>query len=378
MTGSGQMAGAVVDTEIRLAGGGLPAMPNPLVRAHSVIDYEGNGESRGTLEPTVLVIPDPMAGGPQKVTLGSGEFSIRFTPNMAQSTGQGSLSRIEVDLGGGGQVAMSGLRMSENTKIVFPDVPGLRAGTQKLTIDEVRINVPLPGAQPVVARQIAYDAHMPVNGEFLDFTAKTQVTDILVGGQNYGPAHFDMSGRRLHARSVAGLQKAIAGLQAMGKPKPGTDPMAALQPMMTAAMGVLRQDPEVSIDRFSFNTPGGEVMLKAQVQVPGVTAEDAQNLMMLGQKVVAVAEVAVPEALLMMPFGPAATSPEMAAAQLQGRQQQIAGLVEQGYLFRDGALMKSKLEYRAGQVAINGLPFDPMALQGRPMPSGPAMARPAR
>jgi hypothetical protein len=100
--------------------------------------------------------------------------------------------------------------------------------------------------------------------------------------------------------------------------------------------------------------------------------------MMLGQKVVAVAELAVPEALLMMPFGPAAASPEMAAAQLQGRQQQIAGLVEQGYIFRDGTLMKSKLEYRAGQVAINGLPFDPMALQGRPMQTGPAMAPPAR
>jgi uncharacterized protein YdgA (DUF945 family) len=378
LTGNGQMASAVVDTEVRLAGGGLPAMPGPLVKAHSVIDYEGNGESRGTLEPTVLAVPDATAGGPQNVSLGGGEFSMQFTPNMAQSTGQASLSKIEVELGDGGRMVMSGLRVSESTRAVFPDTPGLRAGTQKFAVDEVRIDVPVPGAVPVVARGIVYDANMPVNGEFLDFTAKAQVADILVGGQNYGPAHLDMSGRRLHARSVAELQKAIAGLQAMRKPKPGTDPMAALQPMMAAAMGVLRQDPEIRIDRFSFNTASGEVMLTAKVQVPGVTAEDAQNVMALGRKVVAVAELAVPEALLMMPFGPAAASPEMAAAQLQGRQRQIAGLLEQGYLFRDGALMKSKLELRAGQVAINGLPFDPLALQGRTMPSGPAMMPPAR
>jgi uncharacterized protein YdgA (DUF945 family) len=189
-----------------------------------------------------------------------------------------------------------------------------------------------------------------------------------------------MSGRKLHARSMAQVQKAVAGLQQTGSPQPGTDPMAAIQPAINAVMGMLEHDPEMSLDRLSFNTPNGEVLVTAKIRVPGVTAQDAQNFMMLTQKIEAVAELAIPEALLMLPIGPAAASPEMAAAQMQTRQHQIAGLLEQGYIYRDGTLMKSKLEYRAGQVAVNGLPFDPMALaQPRPAPAPAALpqTRPA-
>lgn len=377
--GMSQMAAAVVDTDIYLGGGGLPAKGQPVIKAQTMIGYEGAGEVRGTLQPTTLEFPDPVAGNLMKLSWTGGEFGMQFSKDLAEYTTQGTAPKFELGMADGGQVIMSGIRMSETGKLIFPDEPGLHSGTQKFSIDEMHITVPVSGSKTLVMKKIAYDTNAPVSGEFLNVTARMQIADILVGEQNYGPAHFDMSGKNLHARSLAQLQKSFAGMQAMGQPQPGADPMAALKPLVTAMIGVLKHDPEFSIDRLSFNTPDGEVLITAKVQVPGVTAQDAENFMMLMQKISVAADLVVPEALLMMPFGPAAASPEMMSVQLQARQQQIASLIEQGYLIREGALMKSRVQYSAGQVAINGLPFDPMALQQRPMPAGPALvAQPGR
>lgn len=372
-----KMAAAEVDTDIFLGGGGLPARGQPVIKAHTVINHEGDGDTRATLQPTALEFPDPVAGNLKKLSWTGGEFSMQFSKDMAEYTMQGAAPKFELGMADGGQVVMSGLRMSEEGKLIFPDEPGLHSGTQKFAIDEMRVTVPVSGGQALVMKKITYDTNAPVSGEFLNVTARMQVTDILLGEQNYGPAHLDMSGKNLHARSLAQLQRSIAGMQSMAQPQPGADPMAALKPLVTAMVGLLKHDPQMSIDRLSFHTPNGEVLVTASMRVPGVTAEDAQNFMMLTQKISVAADLVVPEALLMMPFGPAAASPEMAATQLQARQQQIASLVEQGYLFREGALLKSRIQYSAGQVAINGLPFDPMALQQRPMPAGPAMASPS-
>jgi uncharacterized protein YdgA (DUF945 family) len=365
------MAAAVVDTDLFIGGGGLPTAGQLVMKAHTVISHEGNGELHGTVQPTVIEFQGAVVQSLKKVTLSGGEFKMQFSPEMTEYTDQGSMPGLELDMADGGRVVMTGIRMDQISKLVLPDEPALRGGAQKFTIDQMQIHVAAAGTRPVVVNKIAYDTDVPVSGEFLDVSAKMRITDILVGDQNYGPAQLDLSVKKLHARSLAKMQKAMARMQATAGSNPAADPMSALQPMLLAMTGVLQHDPEISIDRLSFNTPSGEVQVAAKVQFPGVTAEDAQNLTALSQKIVAVAELAVPEALLMMPVGPGA-----ATAQVPGRAQQIASLVEHGYVHRDGALMKSKLEFRGNQLAINGMPFDPMALQGRPMLAGPAMAPP--
>jgi uncharacterized protein YdgA (DUF945 family) len=138
------------------------------------------------------------------------------------------------------------------------------------------------------------------------------------------------------------------------------------------------------MERFSFTTPQGEVLVKANAKFVGVTKDDASNPMMLTQKIEASTDIAIPEALLAQ-FGPQPVSTEAANAQAQKRDQQIARMIEQGYVVREGALLKSKLAYQGGQVTVNGLPFDAMAMmrpqqpmeQPMPMPIPPARPRAA-
>lgn len=45
---------------------------------------------------------------------------------------------------------------------------------------------------------------------------------------------------------------------------------------------------------------------------------------------------------------------------------QLAALVEQGYIEREGAMIKSMIAYSGGEVTVNGKPFDHRTLQGGP------------
>jgi uncharacterized protein YdgA (DUF945 family) len=89
-------------------------------------------------------------------------------------------------------------------------------------------------------------------------------------------------------------------------------------------------------------------------------------------KLDASADISLPEDLLMIPFGIKADSAEAAQMQMAMRRKQIAALAEQGYIQRDGAIIRSRLEFRDGQLTVNGKPFDPKAMQGQaPQPNQP-------
>ncbi|HEX7813099.1 MAG TPA: DUF945 family protein, partial [Burkholderiales bacterium] len=148
-------------------------------------------------------------------------------------------------------------------------------------------------------------------------------------------------------------------------------------PILDAAAELLVHNPEFVIDRFSFTAPQGEVLVKANAKFVGVTQDDASNMMALVQKVDATMDVALPEAMLMTQFGPAPMSQDAANAHVQMREQQIARLVEQGYAVREGAMMKTRLAYQGGQVTVNGLPFDPMAMMQPPQPVQQPIPMPA-
>ncbi|MEJ2396578.1 MAG: DUF945 family protein [Candidatus Thiodiazotropha sp.] len=52
---------------------------------------------------------------------------------------------------------------------------------------------------------------------------------------------------------------------------------------------------------------------------------------------------------------------QMMVAQFQ---QQVAMLTDQGYLTREGDLLKSNAVFKQGQLLVNGKPFPPMAPPG--------------
>ena len=88
----------------------------------------------------------------------------------------------------------------------------------------------------------------------------------------------------------------------------------------------------------------------ARAKFNDVKPEDFRQPLVLVAKLDASADISLPEGLLMIPFGIKADSAEAAQMQMAMRQKQIAALAEQGYIQRDGAMIRSRLEFRNGQL----------------------------
>lgn len=359
--GLSMLAAAVVETEIFVG-----APQQKVLTSRSVIKHDGSGVANGVGPATAFDFQDPMTGASRRISWQAFTMAMTFASNMKLYTYRGDLPRIELSGDDGMRFTILGVQVTGDATQVFDDEPALHAGNQKVTIEEMSVKARFGAGGPFVMRKVAFDAATPVNGEFLNGTLKSTAAEVLIGKGNYGPAHFDMSLKNLHARSMAKLQKTMSTLNKPGQAA-AANPIEAIQPLMEAGLELLQHNPELTIDRFSFTTPQGAVMIKAAVKMPGVTADDASNPEMLMQKLEAATDLAVPEALLMSQFGPTPVSVEAGNAQMQMRQKQIAKLVEQGYAIREGTMMKSKLEYRGGQVTVNGLPFDLMAMQQQPV-----------
>ena len=88
------------------------------------------------------------------------------------------------------------------------------------------------------------------------------------------------------------------------------------------------------------------------------------------------ADFVLPGSLLKTPWGIKSESPEAAQMQMQMRARQLAALIEQGYIQREGASIKSSLGFSGGAFTVNGKGFYPRVLQAQvAQPSQPVAPR---
>ena len=216
-------------------------------------------------------------------------------------------------------------------------------------------------------KNLTYIVDAPANGgEYLDIAARLAAASLMIDQQDYGPAHYDISMKHLHARTVAKFYRAV--LQMYADPAAlKADPGAALAAMGEPAMALLSHDPEFSIDQISFTSPQGEARLSARVRLKDAKPEDMAQPMSLLGKIDAVAELKLPAALAAEYFSGKAHSPEEQQAQQQAQKMfsaQVDALAAQGYLTNTQGVLESKLAYQSGQLTISGKPFDPRAVMG--------------
>ena len=377
--GLSTLAAAIVDSEVELNGRLRREMAKALgdrkiLTAQTVVRHDGSGDSVIASPAFVATLADPDSGTSLNVAWEGLNATLQFTGGLESYASQGQAPKLEMTDEGGMRILMSGMRFRTTSKRIFKDEPLLYAGTQKLALAQMLVDGPALGGKPFALKQVTYDVNVPASGEFIDIIARIGVLEALVGGQNYGPAHYDFSLKHLHARTFARLQHAIVQVRNAGAQPVAGNPAEALGPLATPALKLLEHGPEISLDRLSFVTPQGEVLVVAKARLNDVQPEDASSLPALLAKLDAGADIALPEALLMTQFGPAPQTVEA----VQMRQKQIVSFLEQGYIYRDGAMIKSKLEFRNGQFLVNGLPFDPMAAQSAPPPTANRIATPTR
>ncbi len=364
-------AAALVDSELEVDERFKPLLAGvlgerKLLSARTLYRFDGGGESNLTSPPVAfdLSAASPTARG--RLSWDGIRATLHFTEDFASYALVGEAPKLEMSVEGT-RMLMTGMRFETQSKRILPDEPLLYAGKQAISVALAELDAPGLPNRPIVLKKLSYAVDVPVDGEFIDIVARIAVRDILVGQSNYGPAHYDLSFKHLHGRTVAQLQRAL--MQAYAEPTAiaqTTNSAEAFAHLAEPALKLLEFDPQISLDRVSFNSPHGEVLIAARARLVDAGPQDFEQPASLLAKLEASAQVTVPEGLLAAQWrGNPGTADAM--------QRQIAALIEQGYIQREGAMIKSTIAFSGGQLTVNARPFDPRALQG---PTGPQPAWP--
>ena len=376
----GQMAAAVSDSELVIDEAAKKDLAKVFgdqkpIAVHTVIGFDGGG--RSTVEsPAFTHLVEGAGGG--KLTWGGIKADLSFTRDVDSFTLQGTMPKLEIKDDKGVHMLMSDIRMSGDQKRLFKDEPLLYGGSQRFEVAQIQISAPMqdvPGltgesglavvpTKPVSMKNVVYVVDIPFNGgEFMDISARMSSASILVDQQEYGPAHYDLSMKHLHARTIAKLYRAAVQMYA----DPAAlkrDPGAAMSALAEPAKELLGHNPEFALERISFTSAHGEAKISASVKLKDAKPEDLALPMALVGKVDATADLKLPAALLADLGSAKAQSPDEKEAHKQMFTAQVDALAQQGYVTNTNGVLESKFSFQGGKLSINGKPFDPRALAG--------------
>ncbi len=376
----GQLASAVIDSELVLDGKTQQELAKVFgdkrpLSARTVFGFDGGG--RTAMEsPAFTHTVEGEQGG--TVSWGGVKADMSFTRDVASFTLQGTMPRLEIKDRRGVHMLLSEIRMSGDQKRMFAEEPLLYAGTQRFEVAQIQFSAPpsegSPMAEglgikapqkPVLLKNVSYAVDAPFSGgEFMDIAARMSSASLLIDQQEYGPAHYDVSMKHLHARTVAKLYRSV--MQMYADPAAlKNDPGAALAAMAEPAKALLGHNPEFSVDRISFKSAHGEAQVSARVKLNGAKPEELAQPMALIGKIDAAAELKLPAALLADIGSAKAESPEEKQMQQQMFAAQLDALSAQGYVTHTNGMLESKLVFQNGQLTINGKPFDPRNMRAQ-------------
>jgi uncharacterized protein YdgA (DUF945 family) len=338
------------------------------IEAHTVVNFGGGGTSTVVSPAFNADIPAGKDSdhGPTKLSWQGLNLKIDFAKEMQSFTAQGSAPSLSLSDSKGGNMVLTDLKYQADQKRIFADEPMLYAGKQWLSAAEMTVVSKGEAPKSVQLKGLSYEGLVASSGEFMDAGAKMSAAEFKLEDKSYGPAHYDLSFKHLHARTVAKFYRAMMKMYGDGSLLKGekVDTGAIMQPLMEHGTELLKHNPELSLDRISFKTPDGEANLAARAKLVGATPEDFQNPMALIPKLEAAADIAMPEALAATLSGAKADTPEQAQARAGALQQQIATMEQQGLVTRSDKVLKSKIAFKAGQLTVNGKPFNPLAGAG--------------
>ncbi|MCU7812202.1 MAG: YdgA family protein [Candidatus Thiodiazotropha sp. (ex Notomyrtea botanica)] len=345
---------------------------------HTVIKFDGSGTATFSSPKFDTPIPDQSG----HVAWEGIEGSMDFSPGMKSFTMRMLAPKLEILEDKGSQVNFADLVFEADQQQIFEDLPYMFSGTTRFSIGSISVAGIEDQMEPVTLKQLVYDVDLPVQGDHLDIIAKMGMENLLIGEESFGPVHFDISFKHLHARTLAEINQKLMSIYSDPSLLEGdAEALTAYfqEDLMAQAETLLTNDPEFSLDRISFANPDGEARLAAHAKLSGATLEMLANPLMLLGKLEAIGDLSLSEKMIVEllrnpPFPSEASdvdlSPEEVTARGQAAvdqfQQQVAMLSEQGYLQREGQLIKTNMAFKAGQLTVNGKPFNPGAMGGQP------------
>lgn len=195
----------------------------------------------------------------------------------------------------------------------------------------------------------------PATGSWT-FEWSAAVEQILNDAERYGPGELRLIVRRLDRAALSGLIRAS---------RVGTTPSAdALQRLLAGS-------PEIELDTFELAGPDGALRARARLGIDGADPRVAMGPVFAAQAVEASAEIRLParwlhrvvdQALSIQLHGMEAASAQQQLDVVARRSAWIRELVSAGWLLREGEAYRMQVDYREGQLLLNGRPPDPSAL----------------
>lgn len=333
----------------------------PPLTASTLFGFTGGGH--GVMHVAAFRHRGPKADGSGEYVFSAEPMALEvdFAHDLKRYTMTGKAPYLEVV--DDARLVISGMTLSGDQQRVFDDDPLLYAGKQRFAIERIELDSPDGSTPPVQMRNFAVEGEIPAPSEFIDMIGKMGVEEFKIGGQDYGPAHYDFAFRHLNARKFSTFyhnsMTLYEHLPADGEPLP---PPEALQPILTSLQELTLDNAEFAIDRLSFNTPHGETKVSAKIMLNGAVKEDWRNPLTLIGKLDLTADLNVPEALLTVLLAGKTQdndTEQSAAARRQIMQKQLERFVAQGYIARTDGILKSKIEFRHGKLLCNDKPFNP-------------------
>jgi uncharacterized protein YdgA (DUF945 family) len=274
------------------------------------------------------------------------EFVVHFSRDGDHMSLEGGWPRMEVESANGKKFEMRGMTANGSAKRIAGEIFDTDV---KFGLESVRIE---DGRESIEAKDIEYVIETENRGEYLDYSFRFGTGKIDLGEIALLETHYDFSLRRLHAASLDKLIVAMKRSYSKTRPLPDAD--VEIAEYRRLILGLLEHDPEFVIDRINLVTKSGDGTIKGVARFGNVVEADLEEgAKPLLAKLEANIDIDIAETLI---------------EELGGNASLVETAVTGGYAERREGRMVSKIEYRHGDLKING------KSQGIPGVGGPSPA----
>jgi uncharacterized protein YdgA (DUF945 family) len=304
-----------------------------------------------------------LKGGSGNMVYSDFKLDVSYSGTLDDVDTHGDWPRLQLSENHGPQFAMQDLKFKSRSARLVDD---LYDTDFLFEVGEVSV----VGADKAETRiqDLRYQADTDAKGDFLDVALKLgsgqvtskQLRDI---GLELKEIHYDFTLRHLHTRTLAKMSSAMK--QLYREPVGNRSDLEArlLTPLKEYGLQLLNFDPELSIDRIGVVTAEGEGVVKGVMRLVGVTPADFKSgsTALLG-KIDSDVTIDLAQKLVdKIPNGNTG----------------VGAAIDGGYAKREGDRITSRIEFKQGQLKINGklLPLPGLGGAGaaagqEPAPSG--------
>jgi len=214
----------------------------------------------------------------------------------------------------------------------------------------------------------------------LSLKVGTQLDGLVLVGQNFGPAHYDMELRNISEKGAVEYIKMIRDMRNMQLNRGRRNEiMARLGSQgMALADEILKRSPQFEISRASLVTPQGEIAGRLLVTFDGDDEINMKNPVILINRVHAEANVEVPEMLFKTVLAGIARRQLTTSLKAKGQEmpdettltttamsvmeQEIQSMEDNGFIVNQGGHYTTTLLYDKGLLTVNGRPMGSQGL----------------